>query len=69
MNGNFVNDKKSIEFLAKRWQVLEKTKGITNISDALKNSQKLGYVDKVHYSPYANKRIAEKIYNLILKKF
>ena len=50
VNGNFVNDKKSIEFLAKRWQVLEKTKGITNISDALKNSQKLGYVDKVHYS-------------------
>ena len=51
--------------MKKRWNVLKEVKGITNISDALKNSEKLGYLDKVHYSPYANEKIAEKIYNLI----
>ena len=62
---NLVGNESSINFLKKRWNVLKEVEGITNISDALKNSEKLGYLDKVHYSPYANEKIAEKIYNLI----
>ena len=64
---NMVNDKDSIKSMKKRWDILKEVKGVTNISDALENSKKLGYVDKIHYSPYANKRIAEKIYNIVLK--
>tara|TARA_B100001123_G_C15200607_1_gene983200 strand:- start:110 stop:1228 length:1119 start_codon:yes stop_codon:yes gene_type:complete len=69
VNKNFVGDKDQINLLKKRWDVLKEVKGITNISDALKNSKKLGYVDRVHYSPYANKMIAEKIYNLVKNDF
>ena len=67
VNKSFVNDKDSIKFLKKRWDTLKEAKGVTNISDALENSKKLGYVDRVHYSPYANKRIAEKIFNIAFK--
>ena len=69
VNPNFVNEKEQIEYLKKRWYILNKTKGVLNIADALKNSKKLGYIDRVHYSPYGNKRIAEKIYNIISKDF
>ena len=69
VNANFVNDKEQIEFLKKRWYILSKTKGVLNIADSLKNSEKLGYIDRVHYSPYGNKRIAETIYNIISKDF
>jgi hypothetical protein len=67
VNKSFVNDEDSIKFLKKRWDALKEVKGTINISDALKNSKKLGYVDRVHYSPYANKRIAKKIFSTILK--
>ena len=66
---NLVNNKNQVENLKKRWYILNKTKGVINISDALKNSTKLSYIDGVHYSPYGNKRIAEKIYAIISKDF
>lgn len=69
VNGNFVGDTVSIEFLKKRWIALKQVKNIIDISDALDNSKKLGYVDKVHYSPYANKRIAEKMLSIISNSF
>ena len=67
VNKSFVDDEDSIKFMKKRWDTLKNVNGIINISDALKNSKKLGYVDRVHYSPYANKRIAEKIFDIVFK--
>lgn len=67
VNKSFVDDEDSIKFMKKRWDTLKEVNGIINISDALKNSKKLGYVDRVHYSPYANKRIAEKIFDIVFR--
>jgi hypothetical protein len=52
--------------LLKKYNLLKDISGIIDISDALDNSKNLSYVDGVHYSPSANKKIALKIYNIIL---
>ena len=54
--------------LLKKYNLLKNTPNILNVSDALKNSTDLSYVDGVHYSPDANNKIALKIYDIILDK-
>ena len=60
-----INQKKN---LLEKYNLLKDIPGITDISDTLNNSTKLSYVDGVHYSPYANKKIALRIYNIIFDK-
>ena len=60
-----INQKKN---LLEKYNLLKDIQGIIDISDALNNSTKLSYVDGVHYSPYANKKIALRIYNIIFDK-
>ena len=48
-----------------KYNILKKTKGIIDISNTLDNSETLSYVDGVHYSPNANKKIAQNIYKII----
>ena len=54
--------------LLEKYNLLKNTPQIVDISEALNDSSKLSYVDAVHYSPYANKKIALKIYDIILDK-
>ena len=54
--------------LLKKYNSLKDTFGIIDISSSLKNSVKLSYVDGVHYSPDANKKIAIRIYNIIFNE-
>tara|TARA_Y100000389_G_scaffold13677_1_gene12186 strand:- start:432 stop:1544 length:1113 start_codon:yes stop_codon:yes gene_type:complete len=54
--------------LLEKYDLLKNISGIIDISSSLDNSKQLSYVDGVHYSPYANKKIADKIYNVILSK-
>ena len=54
--------------LLEKYNLLKDTPGIIDISDSLKDTVKLSYVDGVHYSPNANKKIALRIYDIILDK-
>ncbi|MDB4081842.1 hypothetical protein N9500_02850 [Candidatus Pelagibacter sp.] len=54
--------------LLNKYNSLKDTLGIIDISSSLKNSVKLSYVDGVHYSPDANKKIAIRIYNIIFNE-
>ena len=56
------------KFLEEKYLILSSAKNIFDISNALDSHQELSYVDGVHYSPSANKMIAEKMFELILKK-
>ena len=55
----------------KIWEIATKSLGINiiDISNVLDNTNELSYVDGVHYSPFANKIIANKIYLTIKDKF
>ena len=57
-----VNQKRK---LLQKFNLLKNTKGIIDISNSLDNSKMLSYVDSVHYSPYANMKIAQNIYKII----
>ena len=54
--------------LKEKFDLLRNTKNIINIADSLDDSIFLSYVDSVHYSPSANKKISKKIYTIILDK-
>jgi hypothetical protein len=54
--------------LLKKYNSLKDTFGIIDLSSSLKNSVKLSYIDGVHYSPDANKKIAIRIYNIIFNE-
>ncbi len=54
--------------LVKKFELLNKTKNIINISDSLDDATFLSYVDGVHYSPLANEKISERIYFIISDK-
>jgi len=54
--------------LKEKFDLLSKAKNIIDISDSLNDSIFLSYVDSVHYSPAANKKISKKIYTIILDK-
>ena len=49
-------------------ELIKDTNGIIDISNSLINEIELSYVDGVHYSPEANKKIAFSI-NDIIKEF
>lgn len=54
-------------YLKKKFDLLKTTKGIIDLSEALKNHNELSYIDELHYSPQANKKIAQFIYKYIYK--
>ena len=58
-----INQKKN---LLRKYQLLKDVPEIIDISDSLDNAEKLSYVDNVHYSPNANKKIADTIFEIIL---
>ena len=60
-----INQRKN---LLEKYNLLKDTSGIIDISDSLKDTVKLSYVDGVHYSPNANEKIALRIYDIILDK-
>ena len=45
--------------------ILKNVTNVIDITNSLDESKNLSYVDAVHYSPSANKTIANKIYNII----
>jgi hypothetical protein len=49
----------------KKYLILKKTKNIFDITASLDNEKELSYVDKVNYSPPANKSIAKYIFQII----
>ena len=51
---------------ATKYNLLKSTQNIIDISNSIDGSNELSYVDGVHYSPHANKIIAEYIYYIIL---
>jgi len=55
---------KTIEF----YESFAKIKGIVDISGALDSAKTLSYIDRSHYSPAANKSIANKIFSHIKDK-
>ena len=52
--------------LKEKFNLLKSTQNIIDISNSIDGSNELSYVDGVHYSPHANKIIAEYIYYIIL---
>ena len=50
------------------YESMAKIKGIIDISGALDNEKSLSYVDRSHYSPAANKAIANYIFSHIKDK-
>ena len=61
---NIEENKKLLE----KFKLLRETKNVIDISDALDNTTFLSYVDGVHYSPKANKKISDRIFSIILDK-
>ena len=55
--------------LKNKFELIKDTKGIIDISNSLLNEKELSYVDGVHYSPVANKKIAFYINNIINKYY
>ena len=51
--------------LKKKYNILKNVTNVIDITNSLDESKNLSYVDAVHYSPSANKTIANKIYNII----
>ena len=49
--------------------MIKNTKHIIDISDSLNEMNMLSYIDGVHYSPQANKIIAQEIFNTVEYKF
>ena len=54
--------------LLNKYNLLKDIPEVIDISDVLDNSKNLSYVDGVHYSPDANKKIARRIYNIIIDR-
>ena len=55
--------------LKKKYNMIKNTKHIIDISDSLNEMNMLSYIDGVHYSPQANKIIAQEIFNTVEYKF
>ena len=55
-------------YLKKKFDLLKTSKGIIDLSEALRNHNLLSYIDEIHYSPDANKKIAQFIYKYIYSK-
>ena len=55
--------------LKNKFELIKDTNGIIDISNSLLNEKELSYVDGVHYSPVANKKIAFYINNIINKYY
>lgn len=53
------------ESLKKKYDILKDVEYIIDISNSLDLNKSLSYVDAVHYSPLANKAIANKVYTVI----
>lgn len=57
------------EQLKKKYNTLKNVTNVINITNSFDESEKLSYIDSVHYSPSANEILANRIYNIIKEKF
>lgn len=51
--------------LKTKYEILKKSNGIIDISDAFNQTDPLSYIDSLHYSPNGNRKIAERVYEII----
>jgi hypothetical protein len=55
---------KDLEFY-KTYSLLREVNGVFDISDSLKNSFGISYIQKIYYSPESNKLLAKRIYDYV----